>query len=104
MFQRRVSNTIGFYTYWSRYAHGFGDVDKDHWLGLEAIHKLTFSGHADLSIRVGDNGRFYDLYVSGFKVKDAKHLSESLIRPGILSKTSGAFMFLEQNKDRLWVP
>ncbi|KAK3711384.1 hypothetical protein RRG08_044434, partial [Elysia crispata] len=71
--QRRVSNTIGFYTYWSRYAHGFGDVDKDHWLGLEAIHKLTFSGHADLSIRVGDNGRFYDLYVSGFKVKDAKH-------------------------------
>ncbi|KAK3787629.1 hypothetical protein RRG08_044435, partial [Elysia crispata] len=71
--QRRIDGIGSFYQLWSRYANGFGDVDNDHWLGLEAIHNLTYSGYADLVIRVDDSGKFYDLYVSGFKVKDAKH-------------------------------
>ena len=29
---------------------------------------------ADLVITVGDNGKYYDLFVSGFKVKGGKYL------------------------------
>ncbi|KAK3792642.1 hypothetical protein RRG08_019917 [Elysia crispata] len=86
--QRRGYGNQSFYQLWSRYVFGFGDVYADHWLGLEAIHNLTYSGHADLVIRVVDNGRYYDLYVSGFKVKDAKHyyqMTYEMILGGSLS-------------------
>ena len=35
---------------------------------------IPLQGHADLVIWVLDNGKYYNLDVSGFKVKDAKHL------------------------------
>ena len=35
---------------WADYKHGFGDTDKEFWLGNEEIHQLTKSG--DMKLRV----------------------------------------------------
>ncbi|KAK3698498.1 hypothetical protein RRG08_053466 [Elysia crispata] len=71
--QRRLTGKENFDCRWGSYVHGFGDIGSDHWLGLHAIHVLTYSGKAELVIRVFDNGKYYDLFVSGFKVKGFKH-------------------------------
>ncbi|KAK3798485.1 hypothetical protein RRG08_051467, partial [Elysia crispata] len=87
-YERRVNGKENFYCKWRSYVEGFGDLGSDHWLGLEAIHILTNSGHADLVIWVLDNGKYYNLDVSGFKVKDAKHfyqMTYDKIKRGSLS-------------------
>ena len=39
-----------FYRNWADYKHGFGDHNKEFWLGNEQIHQLTKSG--DMKLRV----------------------------------------------------
>ena len=39
-----------FYRNWTDYKHGFGDHDKEFWLGNDNIHELTKSG--DMKLRV----------------------------------------------------
>lgn len=43
VFQRRVNNTIreNFSRRWREYQAGFGDVENEFWIGLEALHALT---------------------------------------------------------------
>jgi len=38
--QRRTNGEVDFYRNWDQYVSGFGDVTRDHWLGLENIHTL----------------------------------------------------------------
>ena len=42
--QRRISDSVDFDRDWHDYVNGFGDVDGNFWLGLEAIHQLTSHG------------------------------------------------------------
>ena len=51
VFQRRMDGTQNFYLYWKNYALGFGKLDKEFWLGLNKIHRLTTSGGSS-SLRV----------------------------------------------------
>ncbi|XP_067931009.1 fibrinogen-like protein 1 [Watersipora subatra] len=39
--QRRLDGTIDFNRGWDDYAHGFGNTNGEHWIGLENIHHLT---------------------------------------------------------------
>ena len=39
-----------FYRNWADYKHGFGDHDKEFWLGNDQIHELTKSG--DMKLRI----------------------------------------------------
>ena len=40
---------------WQNYVNGFGDLKREHWLGLEKIHCLTASkGRAELYIDMYD--------------------------------------------------
>ena len=39
--QRRVDASVSFERCWNEYVDGFGDVDGNFWLGLEAMHNLT---------------------------------------------------------------
>ena len=41
MFQRRASMEEDFHRDWNAYKQGFGDVEKDFWLGNEYLHRLT---------------------------------------------------------------
>lgn len=40
-----------FYRNWTEYASGFGDVEKEYWIGNHALHALT-SGEDPMSLRV----------------------------------------------------
>ena len=50
--QRRVDASVSFERSWDEYAAGFGDVDGNFWLGLEAIHNLTAAQPMSLQIDV----------------------------------------------------
>ncbi|XP_077507727.1 techylectin-5A-like [Amblyomma americanum] len=53
-----------FYRNWTEYANGFGDPDKEYWIGNYALHTLT-SGDQVMSLRIflgnsSDSGIFVD--------------------------------------------
>ncbi|XP_058123368.1 ficolin-2-like [Anopheles ziemanni] len=54
VFQRRVDGSMDFYQNWTMYKHGFGDVNGEHWLGLETLHLMTKSGRHELLVLLED--------------------------------------------------
>uniref|UniRef100_A0A1I8FZK1 Fibrinogen C-terminal domain-containing protein n=1 Tax=Macrostomum lignano TaxID=282301 RepID=A0A1I8FZK1_9PLAT len=51
--QRRVDNSTDFYRNWTEYAAGFGDgAHTNHWLGLRAVHSLTWPSGRALRMRM----------------------------------------------------
>lgn len=44
MIQRRQDGRADFRRNWTEYVQGFGDLEGDHWLGLDKIHRLTHGG------------------------------------------------------------
>ncbi|XP_047651404.1 tenascin-X isoform X9 [Phacochoerus africanus] len=50
VFQRRMDGKTDFWRDWEDYAHGFGNISGEFWLGNEALHSLTKAG--DYSLRV----------------------------------------------------
>ena len=45
--QYRHDGSQDFYQAYEAYKQGFGDVKSEHWLGLEAIHKLTMDANGN---------------------------------------------------------
>ncbi|KAL1281581.1 hypothetical protein QQF64_000384 [Cirrhinus molitorella] len=39
--QRRMDGSVNFYRPWNQYKRGFGNVEGEHWLGLENMYQLT---------------------------------------------------------------
>uniref|UniRef100_A0AAG5DJX5 Fibrinogen C-terminal domain-containing protein n=1 Tax=Anopheles atroparvus TaxID=41427 RepID=A0AAG5DJX5_ANOAO len=54
VFQRRFNGAVNFYRNWTMYKHGFGDVNGEHWLGLEKLHLMTRSGRHELLLILED--------------------------------------------------
>lgn len=52
--QQRVDGLVDFNQTWKKYEQGFGDLEKDFWLGLRKIHSLTQHGDHILRIDVED--------------------------------------------------
>ncbi|KAL6064215.1 hypothetical protein STEG23_006321, partial [Scotinomys teguina] len=50
VFQRRMDGQMDFWRDWEEYAHGFGNISREFWLGNEVLHSLTQAG--DYSMRV----------------------------------------------------
>ncbi|XP_012589833.1 PREDICTED: tenascin-X [Condylura cristata] len=82
VFQRRMDGQTDFWRDWEDYAHGFGNVSREFWLGNEALHSLTKAGDYSLrvdlragdeavfaqydSFRVDSAAEFYRLHVEGY--------------------------------------
>ncbi|XP_070181192.1 fibrinogen-like protein 1 [Littorina saxatilis] len=69
----RQSNSLLFNRTWQEYKNGFGNLQGDHWLGLQQIYYLTNSGLAyELLVQVNrkENGVYLQQYYSNFKISN----------------------------------
>ncbi|XP_049536603.1 fibrinogen-like protein A [Anopheles darlingi] len=57
--QHRFDGSLEFFRYWSEYRNGFGDVEKEFWLGLEKLHQLTTERPHELIIEIKDFRDYY---------------------------------------------
>nr|XP_028703536.1 tenascin-X isoform X9 [Macaca mulatta] len=66
VFQRRMDGQTDFWRDWEDYAHGFGNISGEFWLGNEALHSLTQAGDYSMRVdlRAGDEAVFaqYDSF------------------------------------------
>ncbi|XP_014638370.1 PREDICTED: tenascin-X isoform X9 [Ceratotherium simum simum] len=66
VFQRRMDGKTDFWRDWEDYAHGFGNISGEFWLGNEALHSLTTAGDYSMRVdlRAGDEAVFaqYDSF------------------------------------------
>ncbi|KFB50568.1 AGAP012000-PA-like protein [Anopheles sinensis] len=69
VFQRRIDGYVSFYQNWTMYKNGFGEVNDEHWLGLERLNAMTKSGRHELLVLLEDfdGNKRYALY-DDFKV------------------------------------
>lgn len=51
---RRNTGLIDFYRNWKEYKLGFGDPNKEHWIGNDMIHYLTTQVNCSLRISMED--------------------------------------------------
>ncbi|XP_041374736.1 ficolin-1-like [Gigantopelta aegis] len=54
VFQRRMDGSEDFYRTWNEYRDGFGDVEREFWVGNEIIHKITSRAVYELRIDLED--------------------------------------------------
>ena len=99
VFQRRQDGSQDFYLYWANYNSGFGNLWREHWLGLSLIHRVT-GWDSDNTLRVdledfdgvekyakysafyvNDQATNYQLYVSGYSGTAGDSLSYHNGRP-----------------------
>ncbi|KAK2491804.1 hypothetical protein MC885_006433 [Smutsia gigantea] len=97
VFQRRMDGQTDFWRDWEDYAHGFGNISGEFWLGNEALHSLTRSGDYSLRVdlRAGDEAVFaqydsfrvdsaaenYRLHLEGYHGTAEGHEREQMGRP-----------------------
>ncbi|XP_070190887.1 ficolin-1-A-like [Littorina saxatilis] len=72
VFQRRQDASVDFYRDWAEYRNGFGDLEGNFWLGLDALHNLTTSRRYQLRVdlQLWNETPGYATY-SGFYVEDS---------------------------------
>ncbi|KAG7228962.1 hypothetical protein INR49_008740 [Caranx melampygus] len=52
--QRRKDGSVNFFRNWENYKRGFGNIDGEHWLGLDNIYNLGKQGDYKLMIELED--------------------------------------------------
>ena len=53
VFQKRIDGSEDFYRNWSDYKNGFGNLEREFWLGNDKIHRLT-NRHQELLVELED--------------------------------------------------
>ncbi|XP_050082211.1 fibroleukin-like [Anopheles aquasalis] len=70
VFQYRYDGSLEFYRGWHEFHDGFGDLNKEFWLGLEKVHQITSARKHELVVELKDfNGTYkyarYDAFEIG---------------------------------------
>ncbi|XP_050095688.1 ficolin-1-like [Anopheles aquasalis] len=69
VFQYRYDGSLDFYREWNEFRDGFGDLNKEFWLGLEKVHQITSGRKHELVVELKDfNGRFKYARFDSFEI------------------------------------
>uniref|UniRef100_A0A182J0G1 Fibrinogen C-terminal domain-containing protein n=1 Tax=Anopheles atroparvus TaxID=41427 RepID=A0A182J0G1_ANOAO len=67
--QYRFDGSLDFYRNWTEYRNGFGDINREFWIGLEKIHQLTASRPHELMVEIKDfDGNYRYAHYSAFEI------------------------------------
>ncbi|XP_049548284.1 angiopoietin-related protein 1-like [Anopheles darlingi] len=67
--QHRYDGSLEFYRGWNDFRDGFGDLEKEFWLGLEKVHQITQGRTHELIVELKDfNGTFAYAQYDGFEI------------------------------------
>ncbi|KAK7090762.1 ficolin-2-like [Littorina saxatilis] len=74
VFQRRIDASTDFFRNWTDYRNGFGDMERNFWLGLDKLHSLTTSQKYELRVdlHMWNSTKGHAIY-SGFYVEGVGH-------------------------------
>ena len=77
VFQKRIDGTVNFNRNWSSYKNGFGNLEKEFWLGLDKIHRLTNDQQRSLRVDLWDfDGNNASALYGSFSIKNETDLYE----------------------------
>ena len=69
VFQRRLDGSVDFYLGWASYKNGFGNLNREFWLGNDNLHRLTVADDVMLRVDLEDfDGDIRYAEYSAFKV------------------------------------
>ncbi|XP_051000772.1 angiopoietin-4, partial [Acomys russatus] len=69
LIQRREDGSVNFQRTWEEYKEGFGNVAREHWLGNEAVHRLTSRAAYLLRVELQDwEGRQTSFHYEHFQL------------------------------------
>nr|XP_039260839.1 microfibril-associated glycoprotein 4-like [Styela clava] len=98
VFQRRMDGTENFYRGWNDYVNGFGEKDREMWLGLETIHQLTKDGNYELRVDLEDfNGATVYAKYGSFSISSASENYTLLV--GEYNGTAGDSLTYHNNME-----
>ncbi|XP_035783782.1 angiopoietin-related protein 1-like [Anopheles albimanus] len=67
--QHRFDGSVDFYRNWTQYRDGFGEVDKEFWIGLEKIHQITTTSAHEIIFEIKDfSGKYGYARYNGFQI------------------------------------
>ncbi|XP_049549364.1 angiopoietin-1-like [Anopheles darlingi] len=105
VFQYRFDGSLDFYRGWNEFRDGFGDLNKEFWLGLEKVHQITRGRKHELIVELKDfNGTYkyarYDAFEIGSK-SDQYDLKDLGNHSGTAGDAMSAFKGMKfSSKDR----
>ena len=94
VFQRREDGSVDFYRDWVDYKNGFGDLDKEFWLGLDKISRLTKESPQTIRFDLSD----FDGIVDMLSIKRLKWKTKHLDMFSILGHILGTLVTLLRSK------
>ncbi|XP_049548366.1 fibrinogen-like protein A [Anopheles darlingi] len=69
VFQYRYDGSLDFYRGWNEFRDGFGDLNKEFWLGLEKVHQLTSGRKHELIVELKNfNGTYIYARYDAFEI------------------------------------